>query len=178
MLTELYILEAKSIQINKVPADRSLLPKDQEPKQTAELVSVSWVQAPNTVIMHPQVIKTTVHITKSPILQNTHICCRWLISRIIYDCLATVRLSQLMQIFCCHSCHIGITSVQTKSPPCRTQPCPKAVGLPRALTSSAKFNSRGYQNTKTIILFHLYCPAYESAGHYRGLLDRTLETIP
>lgn len=77
------------------------------------------------------------HYKKSPILQNTHICYRWLISRnISYACLATVRLSQLMQIFCCHSCHTGIITVWTKSPPFRTQPCPKAVGFPRALTWS------------------------------------------
>lgn len=48
--------------------------------------------------------------------------------------LATVRWSQLMQIFCCHSCHTGITSVPNKSPPCRTEPCPKAVDFPRTLT--------------------------------------------
>lgn len=83
MLIELYILEAENIQINKVPADSSLLPKDQAPKQTAELMSVSWAEAPNTVIMHPHIIKTTEHCMKSPVLQNTHVCCRWLVSRTI-----------------------------------------------------------------------------------------------
>lgn len=33
MLIELYVLEAKNIQINKVPADRLLLPKDQAPNK-------------------------------------------------------------------------------------------------------------------------------------------------
>lgn len=160
MLTELYILEAKNTQINKVPADRSLLPKDQTLNKQKD-----WCQCRDFRLQKLWSFKTTVHITKSPSLQNTHICCRRLTSRNTYDCLATVRSSQLMQIFCCHSCHTGTISVQTKSPPCRTQPCPKAVGFPRALTWSAKFNSRGYQTTKTVILFHLYCPAYVCAGH-------------
>lgn len=86
MLTELYLLEAKNFQINKVPADRSLLPKALLLLTNAELMSVSWLQAPNAVIVSPQAIKTTVYITKNPILQNTHMFCRWLISRNIYDC--------------------------------------------------------------------------------------------
>lgn len=164
MLIELYVLEAKNIQINKVLADRSLLPKAQlltNSRTGASVVtsgSKSCNHAPSSYQNH------SAHY-KSPFLQNTHICCRWLISRNTYDCLATARSSQLMQIFRCHSCHTGIISVHTKSPPCSTQPCPKAAGFPRALTWSPKFNSRRYQTTKTVILFYLYCPAYVCAGH-------------
>lgn len=48
---------------------------------SSRTVSVSWAEAPNTVTMHPHIIKTTVLFTKSPVLQNTHISCRWLTSR-------------------------------------------------------------------------------------------------
>lgn len=133
MLIQLYILEAKNIQINKVPADRLLLPKDQAPNKKEKWCQCHDFRLQMLWSCTLQLSKPHCTLQKSPILQNTHICYRWLISRnISYACLATVRLSQLMQIFCCHSCHTGIITVWTKSPPFRTQPCPKAVGFPRA----------------------------------------------